>query len=156
MVYTTHSLICTNLPQISLIFIRDIRGRLVKIRNMSKTILFIEDESSLQKTFEKFLIKEGFGMISALNGEVGLMVAKTKKPDLILLDLILPKINGFEVLKALKENNETKNIPVIVLTNLEGVADVNKAIELGATTYLVKVKYSPREVIEKIEKSLKE
>ncbi len=95
-------------------------------------------------------------MVSALNGEAGLMLAKTKRPDLILLDLILPKINGFEVLKALKENNETKDIPVIVLTNLEGVADVNKAIELGATTYLVKVKYSPREVIEKIEKALKE
>lgn len=122
---------------------------------MAKTILFIEDESALQRTFEKFLVKAGFNMISALDGEVGLKLAKAKKPDLILLDLILPKIDGFNVLKNLKEDSETRNIPVIVLTNLEGIAEVNKAIDLGATTYLVKVRYNPKEVLEKIEKALK-
>jgi len=122
---------------------------------MPKTILFIEDESALQKTFGEILKQEGYEMISALDGEVGLKLAKTKKPDLILLDLILPRVHGFDVLKQLKEGPETKEIPIIVLTNLEGIRDVNKAIELGATTYLVKAQYSLEEVIEKIKKALK-
>ncbi len=121
-----------------------------------KTILFIEDESALQRTFGEFLLKAGFDIISALDGELGLKLAKTKKPDLILLDLVLPKIDGFNVLKKLKEDSETKNIPVIVLTNLEGINDVNKAIELGATTYLVKIKYSLEEMVEKIKNVLGE
>ena len=119
-----------------------------------KTILFIEDESALQKTFGDTLKQEGYEMVSALDGEVGLRLAKTKKPDLILLDLILPKINGFEVLKKLKEDKETKEIPVIVLTNLEEVKDVNRALELGATTYLVKANYGLEEVLKKIRQAL--
>ena len=119
-----------------------------------KKILFIEDESVLQKTFEKTLKGEGYEIISALDGEIGLNLAKKEKPDLILLDLILPKINGFEVLKKLKEDPETKEIPVIILTNLERMTDIDKALELGATTYLVKVDYSLEEVIEKIKKIL--
>jgi len=121
-----------------------------------KTILFIEDESALQKTFGEILKQEGYDITPALDGEIGLRLAKTKKPDLILLDLILPKMHGFEVLKKLKEDKETKDIPVIVLTNLEGIGDVEKAIELGATTYLVKAQYSLDEVVEKIKKALNE
>jgi len=121
-----------------------------------KKILFIEDESALQKTFGEILKQEGYEMTPALDGEIGLRLAKTQKPDLILLDLILPRVNGFEVLKKLKEDEATKDIPVIVLTNLEGVGDVDKAIELGATTYLVKAQYSLEEVVEKIKKVLGE
>ena len=121
-----------------------------------KKILFVEDESALQKTFGERLSPEDYEVISALDGEIGLRLAKTKKPDLILLDLILPKVNGFEVLKELKEEKETKDIPVIVLTNLEGIGDVDKAIELGATTYLVKAQYSLEELVEKIKKVLGE
>ena len=120
-----------------------------------KTILFIEDESALQKTFGEVLKQEGYQMISALDGESGLRLAKSQKPDLILLDLILPRVNGFEVLKRLKGDKETKDIPVIVLTNLDGVEDVDKVIGLGATTYLVKAEYSLEEVVEKIKKALK-
>lgn len=119
-----------------------------------KTILFIEDESALQKTFGDLLTQEGYEMISALDGEIGLKLAKKEKPDLILLDLILPKVHGFEVLKKLKEEPETKNIPIIILTNLEGVGDVDKALALGATTYLVKAQYTLEEVLEKIKKAL--
>jgi len=119
-----------------------------------KTILFIEDESALQKTFGEIVTQGGYQMISALDGETGLRVAKEKKPDLILLDLILPKIHGFDVLKKLKGENETRDIPVIVLTNLEGLEDVEKALKLGATTYLVKVNYSLEEILEKIKKAL--
>jgi DNA-binding response OmpR family regulator len=121
-----------------------------------KTILFIEDESALQKTFGEILRQEGYEVISALDGEVGLNLAKTEKPDLILLDLILPKLDGFKVLKKIKEDEKIKNIPIIVLTNLDGIKDVEKAIELGATTYLVKANYSLEEVVEKIKKALGE
>lgn len=119
-----------------------------------KKILFIEDESALQKTFGEILGKEGYEVTPALDGELGIKLAKAKKPDLILLDLILPKINGFDVLKQLKADEETKEIPVIVLTNLEGIGDVDKVIEAGAMTYLVKAQYSLEEVVEKIRTSL--
>jgi DNA-binding response OmpR family regulator len=121
-----------------------------------KRILFIEDESALQKTLGDILREEGYEMISALDGETGLRLAKEKNPELILLDLILPKIPGLEVLKRLKSNEETKDIPIIVLTNLEGIGDIDKALELGAKTYLVKAQYSLEEVVEKIKKTLKE
>lgn len=127
--------------------------RAIQQSNM-KTILFIEDESALQKTFGDVLKQEGYKMIPALDGEEGLRLAKKEKPGLILLDLILPKTHGFDVLKKLKEDEETKDIPVIVLTNLEGVEEVDRAIELGATTYLVKAQYSLEEVVEKINKTL--
>jgi DNA-binding response OmpR family regulator len=119
-----------------------------------KKILFIEDESALQKTFRDILEKEGYQMISALDGESGLRLAKSEKPDLILLDLILPRKDGFEVLKELKSDESTKEIPVIVLTNLEDIESVERAIELGATTYLVKAQYTLEEVIQKVKKAL--
>ena len=117
-------------------------------------ILFIEDESALQKTFSDILTESGYNMVSATDGEQGLRLAKSEKPDLILLDLILPKIHGFDVLKQLKTDKETQKIPIIVLTNLEGVGDVEKVLELGATTYLVKANYSLEEVVKKIKQSL--
>ena len=121
---------------------------------MPKKILFIEDESALQKTFSDILSQEGYEVISALDGEAGLRLAKKENPDLILLDLILPKVNGFEVLKELKEDKKTKDIPVIVLTNLERMEDVERVIELGAYTYLVKANYTLEEVVTKIKKAL--
>ncbi|MBI2041825.1 MAG: response regulator [Candidatus Nealsonbacteria bacterium] len=121
-----------------------------------KKILFIEDESALQKTFSDILTQEGHEMISATDGEEGVRLAAAEKPDLILLDLILPKINGFEVLKKLKGGITTRDIPIIVLTNLEGAGDIEKAMEMGATTYLVKANYSLEEVLQKIKQALGE
>jgi len=121
-----------------------------------KKILFIEDEQTLQKTLGDFLGREDYKAISALDGEIGLKLARIEKPDLILLDLVLPKIHGLDVLKALKENPVTRKIPVIILTNMEGMEEVNRAIELGATTYLVKTSYKLEEVVEKIKKALEE
>ncbi len=121
-----------------------------------KKILFIEDESSLQKTFGDILEKNNCKIVSALDGEIGLRLSKSEKPDLILLDIILPKVNGLEVLKALKEDGETKDIPVIVLTNLDNIENINKVIELGATSYLVKTEYTIEEVMGKIKKALGE
>ena len=117
---------------------------------MAKKILYIEDEPTLQKTLGEALEQEGFYMLFASDGESGLRLANEEKPDLILLDIILPKKNGFEVLKELKANKETAEIPVVVMTNLEGTGDVEKILEFGATTYLVKANYSLMEVVEKI------
>jgi len=117
--------------------------------NMKK-ILFVEDESALQKTLGEYLRQDGYDIVSALDGENGIKMAKSAKPDLILLDLILPKTNGFEVLKQLKSDEETMRIPIIILTNLEDIKDINQAIEIGATTYLVKARYSLEEVSQKI------
>lgn len=119
-----------------------------------KKILFIEDESSLQKAATQVLTGDGYQVLSALDGEVGLKLAQKELPDLILLDLVLPKKDGFEVLQGLQQDNETKQIPVVILTNLEGGADVERALSLGATTYLVKINYRLDEVVEKIKEIL--
>lgn len=120
---------------------------------MSK-ILIIEDEAALQKTLGDMLRKEGYEVVQALDGEVGLKQAKSEMPTLIILDLILPKMNGFEVLEALKADSKTKNIPVIVQTNLESMDDIERALGGGASTYLVKSNYTLEEVLQKIKQAL--
>ena len=119
-----------------------------------KKILFVEDEDALQQTFGDFLKQEGYEVVGALDGEAGVKLAKSEKPDLILLDLILPKLNGFEVLEELKKNPETKDIPVIILTHLEEIEYIQRAIEAGAKGYLVKSNYSLTDLLEKIKKTL--
>ena len=119
-----------------------------------KKILFIEDEAALQKAFGDVLSAEGFQVISAIDGEIGLRLAKSEKPNLIILDLILPKLHGLEVLKGLKENKETKNIPVIILTNLGDLENIEQALELGVTTYMVKSNYTLDDIIEKVKKAI--
>ena len=116
-----------------------------------KKILFIEDEESLQKAMGSMLESKGFEIFKALNGEDGIKIAEKVLPDLILLDLILPKKNGFEVLTGLKSGPITKDIPVIVLTNLEGSSDVERALTSGATTYLVKANYTLQDIMAKID-----
>ena len=119
-----------------------------------KKILFIEDEAVLQKTVSDFLISRNYEVHQALDGETGLRLAKEKKPDLVLLDLIMPRKNGFEVLESLKKDPETAHIPVIVLTNLEGTEEVERALSGGATTYLVKANYSLEEVLQKVKETI--
>lgn len=115
-----------------------------------KKILFIEDEPALQKAMGDFLKSQGYVVFSALNGPDGLELAHSQHPDLILLDLILPGIPGLELLERLRVREETKAIPVIVLTNVESSEAVERAVELGATTYMVKTNYSLDEVLEKV------
>ena len=118
-------------------------------------ILFIEDEPNLQKELHEILKQSGFKVFGAFDGAEGLETAKREKPNLILLDLILPKKDGFEVLKELKADKDLKDTPVIILTNLEGTGDVEKALDLGATTYLVKANYELEDVVAKIKEFLK-
>jgi len=117
-----------------------------------KKILFVEDEHALQKTIGDALSKKGYQVISAVDGETGLRMVSSEKPDLVLLDLILPRMLGLEVLKRLKDNSETKDVPVIVLTNLDDMDKINRAIELGAAAYLLKSSYKLEDVLEKIHK----
>jgi len=123
--------------------------------NDKKKILIIEDEPSLQKSLMDYLELEGFETQGALDGERGVELAKNEKPDLILLDIILPKKDGYEVLDDLKKYEKTKNIPIILLTNLESQEDILKGIEKGAVSYLVKSDYRLEEVVNKIREALK-
>lgn len=120
-----------------------------------KKILIVEDEAMLQRALTEFLESEKFEIINALDGEEGLMMAKEKKPDLILLDIILPKKDGYEVLEEIKKGENTKKIPVIILTNLESAEDIQRAFDAGATTYLVKSNYKLDDVVKKIKDTLK-
>ncbi|MBD3208726.1 MAG: response regulator [Candidatus Nealsonbacteria bacterium] len=120
------------------------------------TVLFIEDEPTLQKALGDLLESEGFKVMSAMDGAKGVKLAKEKGADLILLDLVLPKKHGLEVLQELKEGESTKDIPVIVLTNVEELEEIDKAIKLGARTYLVKTDFTLTEVFEKVKEAISE
>jgi len=122
--------------------------------NKNKKILVIEDEATLQKALNEVLSKEGYEVLSSLDGLKGLELAQEERPDLILLDIILPKMDGFEVLKKIKENDDISQIPIIILTNLSDVSDIQKALDLGATTYLIKADFHIEDVLKKIEKVL--
>lgn len=120
-----------------------------------KKILIVEDDKFLRELIVKKLSEEGFITLEAIDGEEGLKKAKEEKPDLILLDLILPGIDGFEVLDKLKKDQETKSIPVIVLSNLGQKEDIEKGLKLGAFDYLVKANFTPGEIIEKVKNALR-
>jgi DNA-binding response OmpR family regulator len=101
-------------------------------------ILVVEDDRFLRKAAEAALRRQGFIVLVASDGEEGLRMARSELPDLVLLDLIMPGLQGFEVLKLLKEEAITSAIPVIILSNLGQDSDVKKAMEAGAVDYLVK------------------
>ncbi|NTV40802.1 MAG: response regulator [Candidatus Moranbacteria bacterium] len=117
-------------------------------------ILIIEDDLFLKNALGEFLTAEGFEVSSAIDGEAGIQKAFAEKPDLILLDIVLPRKDGYAVLQEIKSNVETAEIPIVLLTNLGSVSDVEKALELGATTYLVKADYKLDEVTMKIKEIL--
>lgn len=115
-----------------------------------KTILFIEDEAALQKALARGLMNAGYRVVSALDGEIGLQLARKEMPDLILLDLMLPRKDGFAVLAELKKDPATAKIPVIILSNFEANEQVDRALALGATTFLVKMNYRLEDVLGKV------
>ncbi len=118
-----------------------------------KKILIVEDDKFLIKAYEIKFRKEGFDIMLAGDGLAGLESAK-KKPDLVILDLMLPKLNGFELLEHIKKDEQLKKIPVVVLSNLGQKADMDKVMSLGAADYLVKTEYSLEEIIKKVKKYL--
>jgi len=118
---------------------------------MDKTkITLIEDDKILSRVINEELSEAGFDVSLAYDGEEGLEVVRSKKPDLILLDLVMPKKNGFEVLEELKASKETVNIPIIILTMLGQEEEVEKGLKLGANQYVIKSQYAVTEIIDKI------
>ncbi|HLD11541.1 MAG TPA: response regulator [Patescibacteria group bacterium] len=117
---------------------------------MINTILLIEDDLFVSDLYHRVLVKKGgFVVHTAMDGEEGLRMAKTK-PTLILLDVMLPRINGIEVLKILKSDTNTKQIPVILLTNLGQETVIHEALKIGATDYLMKNRVPPYELVDYI------
>lgn len=117
-------------------------------------VLLVEDDSFLANIYKTKFEMEGFKISVSENGEAALTDVKKKKPAIILLDILLPKLDGFVVLSKLKEDKDTKDIPVILLTNLGQKDDVQKGLDLGAVDYLIKAHFKPSEVVDKVKKVL--
>lgn len=121
---------------------------------MAKKILLIEDDPDIQKMYSNKLNFEGYHVIQAIDGKDGLLKAKTENPDMVLLDIMLPRgMNGFDVLEEIRKDQALQNVPVIVLTNLDSEQKV--AEKVGATAYLVKANTDLTELIKLIKQYLK-
>jgi len=121
-----------------------------------KKVLVAEDDTFLLKVYETKLTKAGYTVITALDGDETLAKIKETSPDLILLDLIMPKKSGFEVLETMKAEGTIQNIPIIVLSNLGQESDTKKALELGATDYFVKSNSSIEDIITSVDRVFKD
>ncbi|MFA4998505.1 MAG: response regulator [Candidatus Paceibacterota bacterium] len=121
----------------------------------SKKILIVEDDKFLRELISRKLLSEGYNIVEAVDGEEGIRKVKEEKPDLILLDLILPGADGFEVLTKTKADPSVSSVPVIILSNLGQKEDVERGLKLGAVDYLIKAHFTPGEIVEKIKIILK-
>ena len=117
-------------------------------------ILFIEDDPLLVKIYSTRLSQDGFEVLSAENGEAGLQVAETQVPDLIVLDIMMPRLDGFSVLEKLRTSEKTKNTPILVYSNLGQEDETARAKKMGATDFIIKANLSPTEMIAKIKEYL--
>lgn len=125
------------------------------MNNKEKRIMIIEDDSFVLDIYQTKISKEGFDVITAVDGlDAITKLEKGDIPNLILLDIVMPKMNGLEVLKRIKSNEDLKNIPVILLTNLSQKEEIQKSFEMGANDYLIKSHFTPSEVMEKVNKFL--
>ncbi|MFH0956133.1 MAG: response regulator [Candidatus Falkowbacteria bacterium] len=117
-------------------------------------ILLVEDDSFLLGMYATKFEMENFKVIMAEDGEKALRLVLKEVPDIILLDIILPKVNGIDVLRQLKSNSVTVDIPVILLTNLSQKDEIEQGLKMGAEDYLIKAHFMPSEVVDKIKKVL--
>jgi len=117
-------------------------------------ILVAEDDRFLRKAAEMALKRHGYTVLTAADGEEALQAARSELPDLILLDLIMPKLNGFDVLQALKKDAPTAHIPVIILSNLGQDRDVQQAMDAGAAAYFIKTDLSLHALVQRVEETL--
>lgn len=118
--------------------------------NTTKRILVVEDDKAYANIYRVKLQNEGFDIVVAMNGEEALHIAETDIPDLILLDLIIPIKDGFEVLEAVKAHQKLKKIPVVVFSNLSQEEDVDRVKKMGAADYFVKANLTIHEMVEKV------
>jgi DNA-binding response OmpR family regulator len=122
---------------------------------MASKIVVVDDDQLLVSMYKQKLAKDGYQVSVALNGKEGLKKIKEEKPTLVLLDIMMPKMNGLEVLAALKSDPQIKNTPVILLTNLaRDEEDINKGLEMGAVAYLIKSQIKPSQVVSKVKEIL--
>ncbi|MFA6427479.1 MAG: response regulator [Candidatus Magasanikbacteria bacterium] len=117
-------------------------------------VLLVEDDTFLANIYKTKFEMEKFKVTVARDGEEGLDEVKKKMPDIVLLDILLPKMDGFTVLEKIKGDKDIKNIPVILLTNLGQKDDVEKGLEMGAADYLIKAHFKPSETVDKVKKVL--
>lgn len=117
-------------------------------------ILLIEDEEIMIELLERKLTQEGYEVSVARDGEEGLRLIREVWPNLILLDIILPKMNGFEVLTEINKNSSFKKIPVIIISNSGQSVELSKAIRLGVKDWLIKTEFEPQELVEKVVKQI--
>jgi len=115
-------------------------------------LIIIEDEETLLNLLEKKLNQEGYEVDIAKNGEEGLEKIRSNKPDLILLDIVMPKMGGFEVMEILRKDEELKKIPIIIISNSGQPVELGRAKELGVVDWLIKTDFDPQEVVDKVKK----
>jgi DNA-binding response OmpR family regulator len=118
-------------------------------------ILVVEDEAFLLDLYETKLEQEGYEVIKANNGVEGLSLAQLELPRLILLDILMPQVDGYEMLGLLKKGEKTKNIPVIIFSNLSQREEIEKGLELGANDFIIKTSVTPSELVDKVRSFLK-
>ncbi len=121
-----------------------------------KKILIVEDEDIIIDLLEKKLVQEGYEVLTAHNGEEGLKMVKEIKPDIVLLDIVMPKKSGYEVMEEMNKDPELKKIPIIIISNSGQPVELDKAKELGAKDWLIKTEFDPNEVAEKVKKQIGE
>ena len=117
---------------------------------MSKSILLVEDDPFLIDIYTTKLKESGFGVEVASDGESALRKVKEKEPGLVILDIVLPQLDGWEILRQIKSDPKLKNIKIIILSNLGQKEEVERGVELGAVKYLIKAHYTPSQVVEEI------
>jgi len=125
------------------------------MNNKSNTILLVEDDVFLQRMYAAKLTKEGYNTLVASDGEKALALMLENIPDAVLLDVLLPKKDGFAVLEAMRDDAKLKDVPVVLLTNMSEPEDIKRARRLGANEYLIKAHFLPSEVIEVLRKYIK-
>lgn len=123
---------------------------------MAKTVLIVEDEQSMQRALKNKLEHAGFSVQTASDGEGAIAALQAGKPDLVLLDLIMPKLDGISVLRQMKADDKLRPVPVVILTNLSSGDKVAEAMQLGTFDFLVKANYSLDDVLRKVMERLGE
>ncbi|MFA5954853.1 MAG: response regulator [Patescibacteria group bacterium] len=121
-----------------------------------RAVLLVEDDVPIAEMYAAELSLSGFDVVVANDGQAGLVAAVTNKPDIILLDIILPELDGYEVLKKLRGSEKTRDIPVILLSNLSQPEQLERGKELGAVDYLVKANHVPADIVARLEKFFSE
>jgi len=120
----------------------------------NKVLLLVEDDPLLINMYQTKFAGEGFQVFTATDGQAGLILAQSEKPNIIILDIMMPKMDGIEVLRQIKKDPNLKNVPILMLSNLSEIAKQKEALQLGAKEFLIKANLTPTQVVQKIKQHL--